>query len=65
MKYTVQRPVVMWIETEIESAEDYNQALDLADQKFAKGDYVEIEMTSAIDYERYWIQDETGKEFHL
>jgi hypothetical protein len=26
---------------------------------------VEIEMTSAIDYERYWIQDETGKEFYL
>jgi hypothetical protein len=55
----------MWIETEIESAEDHNQALELADQKFAKGDYVEIEMTSAIDYERYWIQDETGKEFYL
>ena len=65
MKYTVQRPVVIWIETQIESAENYNHALELADEKFDKGDYVEIEMSSAIDYERYWIQDETGKEFHL
>jgi hypothetical protein len=64
MNYTVQRPVVIWIETQVE-AEDHNEALELADTKFQKGDYVEIEMTWEIDYERYWIQDESGKEFYL
>jgi hypothetical protein len=63
MKYTVQRPVVMWVETVVE-AEDKDLALDLADTNFEKGDYLEIEMSSEVDYERYWIQDDLGKEFY-
>jgi hypothetical protein len=61
MKYTVQRPAIIWIETEVE-AEDLDQALELADTKFQKGDYVEMDGTWEIDYERFWVQDESGKE---
>jgi hypothetical protein len=61
MKYTVQRPAIIWIETVVE-AEDLDQALELADTKFQKGDYLEIEGTWEIDYGRFWVQDEFGKE---
>jgi hypothetical protein len=61
MKYTVQRPAIIWIETVVE-AEDLDQALELADTKFQKGDYLEIDGTWEIDYERFWVQDESGKE---
>jgi len=61
MKYTVQRPAIIWIETVVE-AEDLDQALELADTKFQKGDYVEMDGTWEIDYERFWVQDESGKE---
>jgi hypothetical protein len=63
MKYTVQRPAIIWIETEVE-AEDLDQALELADTKFQKGDYVEMDGTWEIDYERFWVQDESGKEVY-
>jgi hypothetical protein len=53
----------MWVETVVE-AEDKDLALDLADTNFEKGDYLEIEMSSEVDYERYWIQDDLGKEFY-
>jgi len=61
MKYTVQRPAIIWIETVVE-AEDLDQALELADTKFQKGDYLEMEGTWEIDYGRFWVQDESGKE---
>jgi hypothetical protein len=61
MKYTVQRPAIIWIETVVE-AEDLDQALELADTKFQKGDYLEMEGTWEIDYERFWTQDESGIE---
>jgi hypothetical protein len=61
MKYTVQRPAIIWIETVVE-AEDLDQALELADTKFQKGDYLEMEGTWEIDYERFWVQDESGIE---
>jgi hypothetical protein len=61
MKYTVQRPAIIWIETVVE-AEDVDQALELADTKFQKGDYLEMEGTWEIDYGRFWVQDESGKE---
>ena len=61
MKYTVQRPAIIWIETVVE-AEDLDQALELADTKFQKGDYLEMEGTWEIDYGRFWVQDESGIE---
>jgi hypothetical protein len=63
MKYTIQRPVITWIETVVE-AEDLEEALELADTDFQKGDYVEIEGSWEIDYERFWSQDESGKEIY-
>jgi hypothetical protein len=64
MKYTVQRPVIIWVETQIESAVDQDDALEQADVKFQNGDYLEMDGTWAIDYDRFWIQDESGKEAH-
>ena len=63
MKYTIQRPVISWIETVVE-AEDLDEAFELADTKFQKGDYLEIDGTWEIDYERFWSQDESGKEVY-
>lgn len=63
MKYTIQRPVISWIETVVE-AEDLDEALELSDTKFQKGDYLEIEGTWEIDYERFWSQDEDGEEVY-
>jgi hypothetical protein len=63
MKYTIQRPVITWIETVVE-AEDLDEALELSDTKFQKGDYLEIDGTWEIDYERFWSQDESGKEVY-
>jgi hypothetical protein len=63
MKYTVQRPAIIWIETVVE-AEDLDEALELSDTKFQKGDYLEIDGTWEIDYERFWSQDESGKEVY-
>jgi hypothetical protein len=61
MKYTVQRPAIIWIETVV-AAENLDQALELADTKFQKGDYLEMEGTWEIDYGRFWVQDESGTE---
>ena len=63
MKYTIQRPVITWIETVVE-AEDLDEALELSDTKFQKGDYLEIDGTWEIDYERFWSQDESGNEVY-
>ncbi len=57
--YKVQRPMTVWIETTVE-AEDFTQALELADERFSEGEYSEIDETFEIDYDRHWIQDEDG-----
>ncbi len=57
--YKVQRPSTVWIETTVE-AEDFEEALSLADCQFYDGQYSEIDETFEIDYDRHWIQDEDG-----
>jgi hypothetical protein len=64
MKYTIQRPSVIWVETVVE-ADDLEQARELADKDFDSGDYITMEQTFEIDYDRIWIQDETGKETYV
>ena len=59
MRYTIQRPATIWIETVVE-ADDINLAIELADKDFNSGEYVEMIQTWDIDFERYWIQNETG-----
>jgi hypothetical protein len=59
MRYTIQRPATIWLETVVE-AEDINLAIELADKDFNSGDYVEMIQTWDIDFERYWIQNATG-----
>jgi hypothetical protein len=58
-KYTVQRPMVEWVETVVQ-AESLEQALEKADKDFENGDYISVEMTFDIDFDRYWVQDEDG-----
>jgi hypothetical protein len=63
MRYTIQRPSSIWIETVVE-ADTLEEARELADKDFDSGDYQTMEMTYEIDYDRIWIQDETGKEYY-
>jgi hypothetical protein len=57
MEYKVQRPSSIWIETIVE-AEDFDEALELADKAYSNGDFEELDGTWEIDYDRYWIEDE-------
>jgi hypothetical protein len=57
MEYRVQRPSTVWIETIVE-AEDFDEALELADKAYSNGDFEELDGTWEIDYDRYWIEDE-------
>jgi hypothetical protein len=57
MEYRVQRPSSVWIETIVE-AEDFDEALELADKAYSNGDFEELDGTWEIDYDRYWIEDE-------
>lgn len=63
MKYTIQRPIVEWAEVVIKDADNLEHALELANEQFENGDFVSIEMTWGVDFERYWAQDEEGNEF--
>lgn len=63
MKYTIQRPSTIWIETVVE-ADTLEEARELADKDFDSGDYLTMEQTYEVDYDRIWIQDETGKEYY-
>jgi hypothetical protein len=63
MRYTIQRPSSIWIETVVE-ADTLEQARELADKDFDSGDYLTMEQTYEVDYDRIWIQDETGKEYY-
>lgn len=64
MRYTIQRPSTIWIETVVE-ADSLEEARELADTDFDNGDYLTMEQTYEIDYDRIWIQDETGKETYV
>lgn len=60
MKYTVQRPATIWIETVVDKAESLEEAIEIADKQLANGDYAELYHTWSIE-DQIWIQDETGK----
>jgi hypothetical protein len=60
MEYRVQRPTTVWIETTVE-AEDFDQALEIADKEFRNGDFSEVDDTWETNWDRYWIEDETGE----
>jgi hypothetical protein len=62
MKYTVQRPQIVWIETEVH-APHLSEALRLADEDFESGNYFTLDATWENDYARYWVQDENGIQF--
>ena len=61
MRYTIQRPATIWIETVVE-ADSLEEATDLADEDFNSGDYAEMIETWSINFDRIWTQDEMGKE---
>jgi hypothetical protein len=60
MKYTIQRPLTVWVETVVEDLETLEDALEVADENFKNGDYIELDGTFDINYDKYWSQDETG-----
>lgn len=60
MEYRIQRPSTVWIETTVE-AEDFDQALELAEKEFRNGDFTELDDTWEINWDRYWIEDELGE----
>ncbi len=59
MEYRVQRPSTVWIETVIE-ADNFKEALELAEENFREGDFTELDTTWEIDWDRHWITDEKG-----
>lgn len=60
MKYTVQRPFTEWAEVVIDEADSIEHALELADKEFEDGNFISVEMSYSLDYDRYWIQDQNG-----
>lgn len=60
MKYTVQRPFTEWAEVVIDEADNIEHALELADKEFEDGNFISVEMSYSLDYDRYWVQDENG-----
>jgi hypothetical protein len=60
MEYKVQRPTTVWIETTVE-AKDFDQALELADKRISSGEFEELDNTWEPNWDRYWIEDETGE----
>ena len=61
MKYTIQRPLTVWVETIVEDFDSLEDALEVADENFKNGDYIELDGTFDINYDKYWSQDELGK----
>ena len=61
MKYTIQRPLTVWVEVVVDEADNLEEALEKADEMFRDGDYIELHDTFEIDYYRHWVQDATGK----
>jgi hypothetical protein len=60
MEYRVQRPTTVWVETKVE-AENFDQALELADKRISSGEFEELDNTWETNWDRYWIEDETGE----
>jgi hypothetical protein len=60
MEYRIQRPSTIWIETTV-GADNFDDALELADKDFQNGDFIEVDDTFEVDYDRYWIEDEDGE----
>jgi hypothetical protein len=60
MKYKIQRPSTVWVETTVE-AENFDQALELADKRISSGEFEELDDTWETNWDRYWIEDETGE----
>lgn len=60
MEYRIQRPSTIWIETTVE-ADDFDDALELADKDFQNGDFIEVDDTFEVDYYRFWAKDEDGE----
>jgi hypothetical protein len=60
MEYRIQRPSTIWIETTVE-ADDFDDALELADKDFQNGDFIEVDDTFEVDYDRFWAKDEDGE----
>jgi hypothetical protein len=61
MKYTVQRPITVWVETVVEDFENLEDAIEAADENFRNGHYIELDQTFEIDFDKYWAQDESGE----
>jgi PII-like signaling protein len=61
MKYTIQRPLTVWVEVVVDEADNLEEALEKADEMFKDGDYIELDGTFDINYDKYWSQDELGK----
>ena len=61
MKYTIQRPLTVWVEVVVDEADSLDEALDKADEMFRDGDYNELYGTFDINYDKYWSQDELGE----
>jgi hypothetical protein len=62
MEYRVQRPSSVWVEVMVE-ADNLDKAIELADEQFLNGDYIELDDTFTINYDRHWTQDEEGEWF--
>lgn len=60
MEYRIQRPSTIWIETTVE-ADNFDDALELADKDFQNGDFIEVDDTFEVDYDRFWAKDEDGE----
>lgn len=60
MEYRVQRPTSVWVETKVE-ADSFEEAIELADEKFQSGDFDEVDDTWETNWDRHWAEDENGE----
>jgi hypothetical protein len=58
--YTIQRPQTVWIECQVE-AYNIDEALEVADSLFRRGEYSVLDATVETNYETYWSQDDKGE----
>lgn len=61
-EYKVQRQATYWIEATVH-AESIENALEIADEEFKDGDWVEAPDSFEINEDRYWIQTHDGLVF--
>lgn len=60
--YRVQRKATQWIETTVH-AESLENALEIADEEFADGDFIDADGGFEIDEEEFWIETHDGLVF--